>query len=258
VIDRSSGEYVQSLVRGLAVIRAFDADNAVLTLSDVARRTDMPRAAARRFLNTLESLGYVRTRAEGRAFELTPRVLELGFSYLSSLSLPEIVQPHLERLSHEVGESASAAVLDGADIVYIARVSTRQIMNVRITIGRRFPAYATALGRVLLADLEHAELQGMLDAAIPERLTPSTLTDAAALTAEIAGVRAKGWAVVDGELEPGLRSIAAPIHAQDGRVVAAVNVSTSATRDEMDRLRDDYLPALLRATQDIDSELRLI
>ena len=226
-MERPPGEFVQSLVRGLAVIRAFDADNAALTLADVARRTDMPRAAARRFLNTLESLGYVRTRAEGRIFQLTPKVLELGFSYLSSLSLPELVQPHLERLSRDVGESASAAVLDGADIVYVARVPTRRIMNVRITIGRRFPAYATALGRVLLADLGRAELEDVLAAAAPEQLTPSTLTDAAALTAEIMRVGVQGWALVDGELEQGLRSIAAPVHSQDGRVVAAVNVSTS-------------------------------
>src|SRR5690606_36124028 len=144
-----SDDFVQSLARGLAVIRAFDADHAELTLSEVARRAELPRAAARRFLRTLAVLGYV--RSDGKVFRLTPRVLELGFSYLSALSLPEIAQPHLERLSHELDESVSAAVLDGDDIVYVARVATRRIMSVGITIGTRFPARKTSMGRVLLA-----------------------------------------------------------------------------------------------------------
>ena len=158
----ASGDFVQSLARGLAVIRAFDAEHAELTLSEVARRAGITRAAAGRFLRTLERLGYV--RADERLFALTPRVLELGFSYLSSLSLPEIVQPHLEKLSRDVDESVSAAVLDGSDIVYIARVPTRRIMSVRITIGTRFPAYATSMGRVLLAGMPDAALDALLPA----------------------------------------------------------------------------------------------
>jgi IclR family pca regulon transcriptional regulator len=252
----ASGDFVQSLARGLAVIRAFDADHAELTLSEVARRAGITRAAARRFLLTLETLGYV--RSDDRAFSLTPRVLELGFSYLSSVSLPEVVQPHLEALSRDVDESVSAAVLDGPDIVYVARVPTRRIMSVRITIGTRFPAFATSMGRVLLAGLPEAATDAALAASELPHLTDRTLTDRAELHDELARVRAQGWSLVDGELEPGLRSIAAPLHARDGRVVAAVNVSTSATRDSVDRVLEAYLPPLLRTAAAIDAELRLL
>jgi IclR family pca regulon transcriptional regulator len=254
--EAASGDFVQSLARGLSVIRAFDAEHAELTLSDVARRAGITRAAARRFLLTLESLGYV--ASDARAFRLTPRVLELGFSYLSSLSLPEIVQPHLEALSREVDESVSAAVLDGADIVYVARVPTRRIMSVRITIGTRFPAFATSLGRVLLAGLPGSAADAALAASDLAPFTARTLTDSTALHDELDRVRAQGWSLVDGELEPGLRSIAAPLHGRDGRVVAALNVSTSATRDSVERVRDAYLPPLLRTAAAIDAELRLV
>ncbi|WP_159501474.1 IclR family transcriptional regulator C-terminal domain-containing protein [Microbacterium sp. 18062] len=253
--EPASGEFVQSFARGLAVIRAFDAENPGLSLSDVARRADLPRAAARRFLHTLEALGYV--RSDGRRFSLTPRVLELGFSYLSALSLPELVQPHLERLSRAVDESVSAAVLDGTDIVYVARVPIRRIMSVRITIGTRFPASATSMGRVLLAGLPEAERDEVLAASAREHLTDRTLTGPAALRTELSRVREQGWALVDGELEDGLRSVAAPLHGRDGAVVAAVNVSTSATRDTVERLTDEYVPALLAATAAIDAELRM-
>ncbi|WP_448808106.1 IclR family transcriptional regulator domain-containing protein [Agromyces bauzanensis] len=252
----ASGEFVQSLARGLAVIRAFDAGSPELTLSDVARRTGLTRAAARRFLLTLETLGYV--RSDDRTFALTPRVLELGFSYLSALSLPEIAQPHLERLSREVDESVSAAVLDGAEIVYVARVPTRRIMSVRITIGTRFAAAATSMGRVLLAGLPEPELDRVLDAIPLEAYTDRTVVDPAALRGELEVVRRQGWALVDGELEPGLRSVAAPLHARDGRVVAAINVSTSATRDTVEQVRDVHLPALLRTAAAIDAELALL
>lgn len=246
---------VQSFVRGLAVIRAFDADHSELTLSDVARRAGITRAAAGRFLHTLEQLGYV--RADERHFALTPRVLELGFSYLSSLSLPEIVQPHLERLSHEVDESVSAAVLDGDDIVYVARVPTRRIMSVRIVIGTRFPAYATSMGRVLLAGMPDAVLDARFGASALPALTERTVTDPGALRHELERVRAQGYAIVDGELEPGLRSAAAPLHDRRGRVVAAVNVSTSATRDSLEHVVAEYLPRLLETCQAINAELRL-
>ncbi|WP_396641041.1 IclR family transcriptional regulator C-terminal domain-containing protein [Microbacterium sp.] len=252
----ASGTFVQSFARGLGVIRAFDADHPELSLSDVARRAELTRAAARRFLLTLETLGYVRN--DGRMFALTPRVLELGFSYLSALSLPEIVQPHLERLSREVDESVSAAVLDGTDIVYVARVPTRRIMSVRITIGTRFPAYATSMGRVLLAGMPDESLLGVLDASDLRDLTGRTVTDRSALSDEIRRVREQGWSLVDGELEPGLRSIAVPLHDRDGRVVAALNVSTSATRDSAERVRDASVPPLVRAAAAIEAELRLV
>ncbi|WP_106815381.1 IclR family transcriptional regulator domain-containing protein [Microbacterium timonense] len=259
--DRAN-DTVQSLVRGLAVIRAFDAEHPELTLSEVARRAGITRAAAGRFLRTLEQEGYLRgsgsPTAVGRTYTLTPRVLELGFSYLSALSIPEIVQPHLERLSREVDESVSAAVLDGGDIVYIARVPTRRIMSVRITIGTRFPAFATSMGRVLLAGMPDAALGELLEASALPSLTERTLTTADALRGELARVREQGWALVDGELEPGLRSVAVPLHDRRGDVVAAVNVSTSATRDTVEHVMEQYLPPLRRTAAAIDAELRLV
>ncbi|WP_374976025.1 IclR family transcriptional regulator C-terminal domain-containing protein [Microbacterium trichothecenolyticum] len=251
-----SSDVVQSLARGLAVIRAFDAEHPELTLSEVARRADITRAAAGRFLRTLEQLGYV--RAAGRTFSLTPRVLELGFSYLSALSIPEIVQPHLERLSREVDESVSAAVLDGGDIVYIARVPTRRIMSVRITIGTRFPAFATSMGRVLLAGMPDGAVDELFAASVLPSLTARTVTDATALREELDRVRAQGWSLVDGELEPGLRSVAVPLHDRRGDVVAAVNVSTSATRDTVEHVLQRHLPALRETAAAIDAELRLV
>lgn len=257
----TGSDIVQSLVRGLAVIRAFDAEHPELTLSEVARRAGITRAAAGRFLRTLEHLGYVRGSAGsgvGRTFALTPRVLELGFSYLSALSIPEIVQPHLERLSREVDESVSAAVLDGGDIVYIARVPTRRIMSVRITIGTRFPAFATSMGRALLAGMPEASRDAVLAASTLPSFTQRTITDADALRAELDAVRAQGYSLVDGELEPGLRSVAVPLHDRRGDVVAAVNVSTSATRDSVDHVVERYLPPLRATAAAIDGELRLV
>ncbi len=250
----ASADFVQSLARGLAVIRAFDADHAALSLSDVARRAAIPAAAARRFLRTLEALGYV--GFDGKMFALRPRVLELGYGYLSALSLPQVMQPHLERLSHEVGESVSAAVLDDGEIVYVARVPTRRIMSVSINLGTRFPAWATSMGRVLLAELPAAERGVVLRQAVA--LTPHTLIDEAALQAELERVRAQGWAAVDGELEVGLRSIAAPVRGRDGRVAAALNVSTSSSRDSMERLREFHLPLLLATAERIEADLRAV
>lgn len=249
-------DFVQSLARGIAVIRAFDATHPELTLSDVARRSDVSPAAARRFLRTLETLGYV--RSDGRRFALTPRVLELGFSYLSALSLPEVMQPHLERLSREVDESVSAAVLAGLDIVYVARVPTRRIMSVRITIGTRFPAYATSMGRVLLAALPEADRRAALSASDRRALTPHTVTEVPALEATLERVRAQGYAFVDGELERGLRSVAVPVRGRDGEVAAALNISTSVGRVTAERLRAEYVPLLRETASAIEHDLRLL
>lgn len=232
-----SGQYVQSLARGLAVIRAFDADNPRMTLSELAARTGLTRATARRFLLTLVELGYVST--DGKLFALTPHVLELGFSYLSGLTLPEVAQPHLEALSRDLGESTSASVLDGDSIVYVARVPTRRIMNVAITIGTRFPARVTSMGRVLLAGR-------------PENEWPDDLR------ATLAQVREQGWALVDQELESGLRSIAAPLRGADGSVVAAVNVSTSTTTTTLDQLLDDIRPRLVSTAAAISTDLQRV
>ncbi|WP_291042595.1 IclR family transcriptional regulator C-terminal domain-containing protein [Herbiconiux sp.] len=247
-------QYVQSLARGLEVIKAFTADLPVQTLSDVARGTGLTRATARRFLLTLVELGYVRT--DGKQFSLTPRVLELGFGYLSALTLPEVALPHLEQLAHELGESTSASVLDGGDIVYVARVPVRRIMAVAITVGTRFPAYATSMGRVLLAGLPEPELDRLLDAVQPVGLTAKTLTDREVLRTEIAAVRERGWAAVDQELEVGLRSIAAPVR-RNGRVVAAINVSTTVGVATIERIEADFAPALVAAADAIGADLEL-
>lgn len=221
----ASDQYVQSLARGLAVIRAFDTDHSEMTLTEVAARTDLTRATARRFLHTLVELGYVRT--DGKTFALTAQVLQLGYAYLSGLSLPQLAQPHLEELSLKLGESTSAAVLDGTDIAYIARVTTRRIMTIGITVGTRFPAYATSMGRVLLAGLPPEQLKQYLAAAEIKPLTPRAVGTVKELLAVLDTVRAQGWCVLDQELELGLMSVAAPVY-HGTKVVAAVNVSLQA------------------------------
>ena len=245
--------FVQSLERGLAVIRAFGADDPELTLSDVARRTGLTRAAARRFLLTLTDLGYVRT--DGKQFALTPRVLDLGYAFLSSLTLPEVAEPHLERLAAELRESSSVSVLDGDDIVYVGRVPTSRIMRVAINVGTRFPAYATSMGRVLLAGLPDDLRRAYLERAEIKPLTARAIDNAADLAAELDRVRGQGWALVDQELEEGLRSIAAPIHDAGGRTIAAVNVSAHASRVSAEEIKRTLLPPLLAAAQRIEADL---
>ncbi|WP_344972581.1 IclR family transcriptional regulator domain-containing protein [Salinactinospora qingdaonensis] len=247
--------YVQSLERGLAVIRAFSAETPSMTLSDVARSTGLTRAATRRFLLTLVDLGYVRT--DGRQFALTPRVLELGYAYLSSAELPEVVQPHLERLAAEVGESSSVSVIDGDDIVYVARVPTSRIMAVSISVGTRFPAYLTSMGRVLLAALPSEELEHYLAGLELRTATPYTVSSTQLLRAEIDRARSQGWAIVDQELEEGLRSVAAPIRDREGTVVAAANVSAHATRTSVEDIRRELLPPLLATVARIEADLEI-
>jgi len=234
VQPEASDQHVQSLARGLAVIRAFDEAHPRMTVSEVAARIDLSRATTRRFLLTLADLGYVAT--DGRTFQLTPRVLDLGFSYLSALSLPELAQPHLERLSRTLDESTSASVLDGDSIVYVARVPVRRIMSVAITIGTRLPAPITSMGRVLLA-------------ATPPSTWPDPLHDV------LGTVRAQGWALVDQELEAGIRSVAVPVHSRDGAVVAAINVSSTASSTTVERMTAEFLPALLATAHDIDAAI---
>ncbi|GAA2533725.1 IclR family transcriptional regulator [Winogradskya humida] len=246
--------FVQSLERGLAVIRAFDAHHPELTLSEVARICDLTRAAARRFLLTLTDLGYVRT--DGRMFSLTPRVLELGYAYLSSMSLPEVAQPHLETLVADIHESSSVSVLDGDDVLYVARVPTRRIMTVAINVGTRFPAYATSMGRILLAHLPEPEITAFLARVNLLPLTDRTLTKPEALHTELDRIRTQGWAIVDQELEEGLRSLAAPIRNRTGTVVAAVNISVHASRTPVEDMRDRLLPRLLATTTAIEADLR--
>src|SRR6202046_1265171 len=248
------GDFVQSLERGLSVIRAFDADHPSLTLSERATSPGLSRAAARRFLRTLVQLGYM--RSDGSQFSLRPKILELGYAYLSSLSLPEVAMPHLEQLVEQVRESSSVSQLDGDDVVYIARVPTRRIMAVAISVGTRFPAYATSMGRVLLADRPDDWLDGYLASVTLVPLTSHTVADPVALRAELGTIRAQGWALVDQELEEGLRSVAAPIRDAEGRAIAAVNVSTHAGRRTVAEVVDDLLTPLLRTAQAIETDLR--
>lgn len=247
------GEFVQSLDRGLAVIRAFNAEHPELTLSDVARLTGLTRAAARRFLHTLVELGYM--RSDGRRFALRPKILELGYAYLSSLSLPEVAMPHLEQLVEKLHESSSVSVLDGDEVVYVARVPTKRIMAVAISVGTRFPAYATSMGRVLLSGQSDQWLDGYLASVKLRALTSHTIDDPTALRAELTRIRAQGWALVDQELEVGLRSVAAPIRDGDGRMIAAVNVSAHASRGSLADIVRDLLPPLLHTASLIESDL---
>jgi IclR family transcriptional regulator, pca regulon regulatory protein len=249
----ADGDFVQSLDRGLSVIRAFDAEHPKLTLSEVAAATGLSRAAARRFLHTLVHLGYMRCN-DGR-FSLRPKILELGYAYLSSLTLPEVALPHLEELVEQVHESSSVSELDGEDVVYIARVPTKRIMTVSISVGTRFPAYATSMGRVLLAHRDDGWLEEYLGTATFSHLTGHTITDASSLRAELKRIRARGWALVDQELEEGLRSVAAPIRDSGGTVIAAVNVSTHAGRRSMESITAELLPPLLATVERIERDL---
>ncbi len=245
---------LQSLERGMAVIQIFSRERPALTLSEVARLTGMTRATARRILLTLEKLGHV--RSEGRLFSLTPRVLTLGWAYLSSLNLWEVAQPFMEELASQTGESCSAATLDLPDIVYVARIPTHRIMTISLGVGTRLPAHATSMGRVLLAGLPDEELERFLASGPFERFTERTLTDADGLRAAVREAREQGWALVDQELELGLRSIAAPIVGQGGRTIAALNTSASASRVSLDEFREQFLPALVRTAELISASVR--
>ena len=222
-----------------------------MTLSEVAARTELSRATARRFLLTLQELGYV--RSDGKHFELTSKVLQLGYSYLSSATLPQLIEPVLEDLSAKVHESASASVLDGSEIVYIARVHTRSIMRVGISVGTRFPAANTSMGRVLLAFGSEELREKILAEGFASR-TGLGIKTAAALREELEQIRTQGYAVVDQELEIGLRSVAVPIYNADGTVAAAMNVSMSvhpASEQSANEAAQAILPALHQAATQV-------
>src|SRR3954454_7169630 len=249
-----NADFVQSLERGLMVVRAFDAEHRELGLSEVARATGLTRAAARRFLLTLVELGYM--HFDGGRFSLRPRFLELGFAYLSSLTLPEVAEPHLEALVERINESSSLSVLDDTDIVYVARVPTRRIMSITLAVGSRLPAYATSMGRVLLAALPDADLEERLERIDVRPLTARTLASRDALRTVIDQVRRQGYAITDQELEEGLRSLALPVHASSGATVALLNISAHASRASLAELRSRFLPPAREAGAAIDAELR--
>jgi IclR family transcriptional regulator, pca regulon regulatory protein len=249
----TSPDFVRSLARGLDVIRSFGPERPQMTLSEVARATGLTRAAARRFLLTLAELGYV--RSDGRDFSLRPKVLELGYAYLAGLSLNEVAAPHLEDLVALTRESSSVAVLDGEGIVYVVRVPTKRIMTAAISVGTRFPAYATSMGRVLLAHLPDDQLERYLTSARFEPITRRTVTNAGHLREILRSARAQGYVMTDQELEEGLRSAAVPIRDANGRAVAAMNVSTHASRVSMEELRRNLLPQLMETAGLIEADL---
>jgi IclR family transcriptional regulator, pca regulon regulatory protein len=256
--DNKPGDsYVQSFARGLEVIRSFNAGAPSQTLSEVAAKTGLTRAGARRILLTLHTLGYV--ESDGKHFALTPRILDLGFAYLSSQPLWNLATPAMEGLAEAVQESCSAGVLDGLEVVYVARVHTHKIMSTNLSVGSRLPALWTSMGRMLLAGLPQQQVQVLL-ATLPQAqrvpYTQYTLVDDAALLDAIAQVRAQGWALINQELEEGLISVAAPIVNGRGQVMAALNVSGQANRTNAEAMQSRIVPHLLDAAQRISQLLR--
>ena len=241
--------YVQSFARGLQVIRSFSANAPRQTLSEVAAGSGLTRAGARRILLTLQTLGYVVT--DGKLFTLTPRILDLGFAYLSSMPIWNRAEPVMEALVQQVQESCSAAVLDATDIVYVLRVPTQKIMRMSLGVGSRLPAYCTSLGRLLLADLDDDEVRARLGASNIEAMTKHTVTDVDALMAKVAQARRQQWCLVNQELEEGLISVAAPIVDRQGRMVAALNISGQANRTSAKVMQETMLPALVDAARQV-------
>lgn len=246
---RPGDGYVQSFARGLEVIRSFSVSAPQQTLSEVAARSGLSRAGARRILLTLQTLGYVRT--DGKLFSLSPRILDLGFAYLSSMPIWNLAEPVMQALVGEVHESCSAAVLDGSDIVYVLRMPTHKIMSISLGVGSRLPAYCTSMGRVLLASMPDDRVMQQLAAALLTKRTRYTLTEPQELAARIAQARRQGWSLVNQELEEGLVSMAAPIVNRAGETVAALNISGQANRTSAKTMQETMLPQLLNAARDV-------
>jgi IclR family pca regulon transcriptional regulator len=244
-------EFMTTLAKGLAVMRAFNSERASMTLSETAEVTELTRATARRILRTLAALGYV--AQTGRQFALTPKTLELGFGYLSAQSWIDRAAPLLKELSTEVRESCSAAILQGTDIVYVARIPASRIMSVAVTVGSRLPAFHTSLGRAQLGFLEDAEIWRRIMSVRIEPYTTNTITEPQALYDRIAADRAQGFSIVDEELERGLRSVAVPVVNRQGEAVAALNVSTNSTRITRNTMRDQFLPKLREVSSRVSS-----
>ena len=248
-----SRDYVQSLARGLSVLRTFDGDHTRLSLADIAGRTGLSRAAARRLVLTLQHLGYI--HGAGRDFVLGPSVLELGFGYLDSLNLTELAQPLLEDLARKVNQSSSMAVLDGQSIVYVLRVPGRRVMSVTLGVGARLPAFSASMGRVLLSGLEAEALQAWLAQCRPVQHTPHTMTSLQGLRRIVDEVRVQGYAYVEQELELGLCSIAVPVRNAEGRVATAINVSMPYHPEAAEQAIGQVLPQLQLTASAIESFL---
>lgn len=241
--------FMTSLARGLAVVRAFSDQRRSLTIAQISVKTGIPRAAVRRCLHTLRQLGYADSDANN--FSLTPKILTLGYSYLSSTPLSVSAQPCLNEISRTLHESSSMAVLDGNDVLYIARAATSRIMSIALNAGSRLPAYCTSLGRVMLANLPDEELRAYLEQVELKAFTERTVVSVKRLREVLAGVRQAGYAIVEEELEVGLRSIAVPVRGASGRVVAALNVGAQAARVGQRQMEEEFLPVLLRGSQEL-------
>ncbi|MGK5077297.1 IclR family transcriptional regulator domain-containing protein [Janthinobacterium sp. HLX7-2] len=249
----ASRDLIAGLEKGLQVIVAFDQERSRLNIAEVAERTGLTRAAARRYLITLTHLGYM--RHENKLFSLTPMVLRLGQSYLHSARLPRMVQPLLYRLAYSLGEAASAGVLDHDQLVCVAAVSAGQLVSATLQPGTRVPAYCTANGRMLLASLPQEQIEAFLARAQPEQITEHTIVNKERLALEIARARARGYALVDQELELGLRTIAVPLRNFRGEVVAAMNISVHAGRMPIEQMVERYLPALIKIQVELNALL---
>ncbi|ANZ41956.1 IclR family transcriptional regulator [Lentzea guizhouensis] len=245
-------DFIEALARGLDVIRSFQPLKPVMTLSEVAAAASLARPTARRILLTLVELGYARQSDGG--FALTPKVLELGVTYVRSMGLWDVARPHMERLVSRTGESCSIAQLDGSDIVYVARVAVPKIVTLSVQIGTRFPALPTSLGKVQLAALDPQELEAVLAQPTRSGLTARWQPDRAERDAELRDVRARGWALTDEQLAPGIRSVAAPLRDGDGKVVAGLNVNCHAAETSLQHMLDHHLPLLLQTAGDISAD----
>ena len=248
----NSPDFIEAIARGLDVIRAFHPRQPVMSLTAVATAAGLARPTARRILLTLEQLGYVRAADGG--FELTPRVLDLGMSYVLSRGLWEVARPHMDKLVARTHESSSIAQLDGSDIVYVARVAVPKIIALAVTIGTRFPAMQTSLGKVLLAALPPGEAERVLVEPSRSGITPRWQPDAEERAAALREVRARGWALTDQELAPGIRSVAAPLRDGDGTTIAALNVTVHAAETPVEVLTGEYLPWLLQTAGAISAD----
>ena len=248
------GDIINGLVKGLAVIECFDEEHASLSITDVANRTGLERASARRCLLTLTHLGYA--TYDGKFFRLTPRVLNLGHSYLAATPLPRLIQPFLEELSAQINESSSAAVLDNTDILYIARASYRRVMSINLGAGARLPAYCTSMGRILLAAMPPARARDILDRSDLIAYTDKTKADLETITTELAVVAAQGFAVIDEELELGLCSIAVPLLNAQGQTVAALNIGVQSARASTSHMIANFLPLMRKVQSEVRPLLR--
>ncbi len=253
--SQTGPDFIEALARGLDVIRAFTPNRPAMSLSEVAAAAGLARPTARRILLTLEELGYI--RADNGTFALTPRVLELGMAYIGATSIWELARPHMERLVARTGESSSLAQLDGSDIVYVARVAVPKIITLAVTIGTRFPALQTSLGKALLAALPHDEMERALAQPSRSGITPRWNPTAEERDCALLEVRTRGWSLTDEQLARGIRSIGAPVYDRPGHVAAALNVSTHAAETSIETLTETYLPLLLKTAEAISADWTL-